>query len=552
MALASPAFGPVYKFAQMVGEFTSRRPPLETLLDNRTARFEQAHVVLPADAVAGNPVDATIQVWDQCERLYGDFDGGFDVETTDPEADAPERIRFPAGHGGVASLSNVTFETPGIQYLTLSRAGERYVSSPVRVSPEEPDERLYWGDVHLHSQFSDGCGSMADGLRFGRDVMDLDVVAYADHDTMGFFVPPRLQRRRMRQRYFDRMKRTVSAFHEEGEYVTLFAYEWTKQPTMGGHVNVYFDGVAAAELFDSMADDSDTYEKLFDRLREFNADHETQALAVPHHTAESSYPFDFASTDYDDEIAPLVEVYSQWGASERSGREGNGHPILMGSGEMDEPGYYVQDALAMGYRLGLTASSDYHGPHPGHSLIHADPHLPRPGELADQGLGWGLIWRAWNESSYPGGLQAVYADDLTREAVFESMRTRSVYGTSQPHRIRVDFRIDGVRFGQHDSTVALDAPDQSREVSAEVAGTAPIERLTVLKNNDPWHRYAGTDDPTADLETFTVETSRTDADPVTGMDWDGEQGADADVYYLRVRQADGGMAWAGPIWVEAP
>lgn len=33
------------------------------------------------------------------------------------------------------------------------------------------------------------------------------------------------------------------------------------------------------------------------------------------------------------------------------------------------------------------------------------------------------------------------------------------------------------------------------------------------------------------------------------MQWDDDRGTDADVYYLCVFQADGGMAWAGPLWV---
>jgi hypothetical protein len=223
----------------------------------------------------------------------------------------------------------------------------------------------------------------------------------------------------------------------------------------------------------------------------------------------------------------------------------------MGSGEMDEPGYYVQDALAMGHRIGLTASSDYHGPHPGHSLVHTDPHVPPLAEWREQGLGWGLIWQVWNEDSYPGGLQAFYAPELTREAIFESMRSRRVYGTSQPHRIRVDFRIEGVRFGQQDSTIAVDAPDTEREVRVEVAGTAPVAAVTVVKNNDDWRTVEGTDDPAASLDTYTLERSFTDDAPIEGMAWDDERGTDADVYYLRVRQADGGRAWAGPLWVES-
>jgi hypothetical protein len=221
----------------------------------------------------------------------------------------------------------------------------------------------------------------------------------------------------------------------------------------------------------------------------------------------------------------------------------------MGQGEVDEPGHYVQDALRMGYKVGMNASADYHGPHPGHSLIHAKPHLPALSEWLEDGLGWGLIWRVWNERSYPGGLHAFYAPELTREAIFDSLRSRRVYGTTQPDRILVDLRVDGVLVGEDDSEVAVDAPDAAREVTVEVAGTGPLERVKLVKNNEVWREFAGTDDPDADLDAYTADLAWTDDAPVEGMAWDDERGTDDDVYYVRVTQADGGMAWAGPLWV---
>ena len=544
--------GLLYKAKETVRVFADRRPSLGTLWANRSQRFEEVHAILPSTAAVGESLSLTLQAWDQCERLIEDFEGAFRLDATDEDATHPERIRFPARNGGVATASGITFGTPGVQYLTLTHveSGERFVANPVRVTSDPPDQRLYWGDIHFHSRLSDGCGWPEDAMRFGRDVMDLDVVACTDHDTMGFFIPPRLQRRRMHRRYFRRLKDTASEFHDPGSFVTLFGYEWTKQPNVGGHINVYFDGVEGGELYDSIAEASNTYEKLFERLREFNDAGGTQALAIPHHTAEATYPFDFASTDYDDEIAPLVEVYSQWGSSERPGSEGNRHPVVMGQGEAEEPGHHAQDALRMGYRTGLMAASDFHGPRPGHSLLHADPHPPSLSEWRRGGLGWGNIWRIWNEPSYPGGLTAFRAPELTREAVFESLRSRRVYGTSQPHRILVEFSVGGVAVGQSDSTVTLDGEETPREVALTVAGTAPIARATVVRNNEPWRTVEGTDDDGADLEQYTLQTAWTDDDPVTGMDWDDDRGTDADVYYLRLRQADGGMAWAGPLWVE--
>jgi hypothetical protein len=229
----------------------------------------------------------------------------------------------------------------------------------------------------------------------------------------------------------------------------------------------------------------------------------------------------------------------------------------MGQGEVDEPGHYVQDALALGNRVGLVAGSDYHGPHPGHSLIHAKPHLPSLSEWVDDGLGWASIWRMWAERSYPGGLQAMYAPALTREAVFGAMRSRAVYGTSQPHRILVEFSVGGVAVGEDDSTVALGSPDDPREVAVDVAGTAPLREVEVVKNNEVWRRVEGTDRRDASLDAYTAAATWTDDAPVEGLQWDADRGTDADVYYLRVRQAarEGetpGLAWAGPIWVEPP
>jgi hypothetical protein len=537
------SIGPLVKAKETAAVFVKRFPALGTLRRNRRQHFERLHTILPSNAVVGEPISGSVQVWDQCERLIADASGEFHLDSTDPDAEIPASVTVAPDDEGYRDFGDVTFHTPGVQYLLVTGPdGERFVSNPVRVTETDPEERIYWGDIHLHSRLSDGTGSMAEGFRYGRDVMDLDVVAYTDHDTMGFFIPPSLQRRRMHERFFEGMQTTTAEFHDPGEFVTLFAYEWTKQPNQGGHLNVYFDTVDEAELFDSHADDSDTYEKLWDRLREYNAEGPGNALSIPHHPAETMYPFDFASTEYDDELAPLVEVYSQWGSSERPKREGNRYPLEMGQGEVGEPGHYVQDAHEMGYRVGMLAGADFHGPLPGHSLIHASPHLPSLEEWREEGLGWGPIWRIWNERSYPGGLTAFRTPELTREAIFEALRSRSVYGTTQPDRLLVDFRIDGVAVGEADSTVTFDATEDERTISVDVAGTAPLERVTVVKNGDDWWTIEGTDELDADLDTYTETATRVDDTPV-------EQ--DVDVYSLRVWQANGGAAWAGPIWAEA-
>jgi hypothetical protein len=233
----------------------------------------------------------------------------------------------------------------------------------------------------------------------------------------------------MRWHNLSRISERVEAHHEPGRFVTLFGYEWTKQPNAGGHIDCYFGTVADAPFFDSRHPESDTYEKLWARLDAWREETGEDVVTIPHHPAEAMYPFDFSATDYDD-LAPLVEIYSQWGSSEYPGREGNRKSIGgMAKGEVAE---WIRD-----------------------------------------GIGWGNVRRMWDERSYPGGLTAFHAPERTREAVFGSLRNRRVYGTTQPDRILVSLSVGGLRLRDDASVLQLSDPDESRTVSVRVAGPPP-------------------------------------------------------------------------------
>ncbi len=181
------------KALESVRVFAENTPSLRDLARGRRRRFDDVECVLPSRVGAGESLSVTVSLWDEYRRLLEEHSGTFTFASTDPDATLPGRLSVTPADDPVRELHGVEFETPGTQYLTLTdEEGRRFVSNPVEVSASEPETRLYWGDIHLHSQFSDGAGTMTRGFGFGRDVIDLDVVAYADHDTMGFFIPPRL------------------------------------------------------------------------------------------------------------------------------------------------------------------------------------------------------------------------------------------------------------------------------------------------------------------------------------------------------------------------
>jgi hypothetical protein len=171
----------------------------------------------------------------------------------------------------------------------------------------------------------------------------------------------------------------------------------------------------------------------------------------------------------------------------------------------------VQDALAAGQRLGFVGATDAHSGRPGypaHGRIYAD-----------------YDYSYWDTGLYTGGVTGIYAEELTREAVFDAIKNRRCYAATGV-RIVLDFKADGHWMGEEYKS--NDAP----HLHVKVIGTAPLESVTVVKNNADHVRMEG-HGPEMEFEYGKTEPPK-----------------DTDCYYLRVIQTDGEMAWSSPIWVS--
>lgn len=368
-------------------------------------------------------------------------------------------------------------------------------TNPIDVTDKPPEFGMYWGDLHGHSLFSDGNATPDEHYRYGRDAEMLDVCALSDHDLS----PPDA---------WPILRYEADRFYEPERFVTFFGYEWTtgRSPaTVGmsfGHKSIYYcDG--GEPVYSHEDRESDTPQKLFTLLSR------KRAIVVPHHP---SAPLSPARRDgdgtggccpagsnwrfHDPEKERLVEIYSKCGNSE--------FPGCSRPPRDAEPGGFVQEALARGYRLGFTAGSD--------------SHCGRPGADVE---GDNLYRRS--------GLTLFWAERLTREAVFEAMAARRCYATTGP-RIFLDFKINGFHMGEE---IVTTDPEESRAVTVRVAGTATIEHIDIIKNNDDLYRHEGGGQ--------TVEFEYVDQTPAS----------ESDFYYIRVTQADEEMAWSSPIWVTA-
>jgi hypothetical protein len=167
----------------------------------------------------------------------------------------------------------------------------------------------------------------------------------------------------------------------------------------------------------------------------------------------------------------------------------------------------INRALRAGARLGIVGGSDTHDSRP------ANP-FPEPGNV-----------------SQPAGLTGVWAERLDRGALFDAFHDRRCYATTG-QRLLLDVRINGAWMG---STAPPDARG-GYELSAEIVGTAEIDRVEVVVNGTPRRTHA----PGRQHVLLTERLERVEPPGAPAV---------LPYCYLRIHQRDGARAWSSPIWL---
>ena len=452
-----------------------------------------AHIT--ATARPGAPVRLTLALLDGAGSRGCEMAGTVTLRSTPEGLVLPDRVEMAAGDGGCRTLE-LDAPGPGTWRVTASFEGDG-LAVEARTNPlwvEEQVAPIFWGDLHGHSNLSDGTGLPEDYFSYARDVAALDVVALTDHDHYGM-----MHFLDQRPEMWEEIGEQVDAFHEPGRFVTLLAYEWTSW--IHGHRHVlYFE--EDGEVLSSLDERFDTPGELWDALRGHSA------LTFAHHSAGGPVATDW-SVAPDPVLEPVTEVMSVHGSSEAADSPSRIYSFL--------PGNSVRDALDMGYTLGFVGSSDGHDGHPG--LAHLSPfygyQAARPGDERGARLG-------------NGGLAAIRADDLSRSSLLSALRARRTYATSGP-RILLDVALGGHEMGARVRTA--DLPDRAR-LNLRISATSTIEHIDLVRSGSLVER--------------TLVGDREDIRSVTYVE-DLEPG---EYLYLRVLQIDGGLAWSSPFFLE--
>jgi len=301
--------------------------------------------------------------------------------------------------------------------------------------------KIFWGEIHTHTSFSDGKRTPEEQVVIARThldfwaVTDHAVVITAEQDAAG--TKPGSTMKRVRQ-YWSRTQRVMAKHNEPGKFVTFLGYEIST--TKEGDFNVYYlDDHRPIYTGRCMAE-------IYRQLRK------ERAIVIPHHSAYKIGKRGISWKIVENDLTPLVEVYSMHGSSESD----NGlFPMTWQSMGPRETGGTVRRALDGGLKMGFIASSDDHKGYPG---------------------------------GYTLGLVAALVKDLTREELWDTFTHRRTYAVTGD-RIYLDFGINGSFMGEEIRSAG------KRQIRAHIIGCDVLDRLDLIKNGRVINRFTNIQEP---------------------------------------------------------
>jgi hypothetical protein len=348
--------------------------------------------------------------------------------------------------------------------------------------------RLYWGDVHGHTELSDGRGSVADFLSYARDQAKLDFVIVTDHD---FGTGPSW---RMSPEAWQQIQDEVEKHTHEGRFVAIAGYEWTSQAK---YWRDYTPAEQSQRLFDGPPQD-------------YNHKNVYFPSRVPH-------IFSAKDAAYCTPDLLAAAVLASGGLIQ------NNHPSAGPEG---------RDQWAYDPRYSCVITNTEIGPdtptYNGKQYTLNTEQTIR--EFLNRGGKTGFVAGSDTHEGHPAARTAVLARKLTRAAIFDALRHRCNYAVSGA-RIGLDFRINGHLMGEE---IEIRAQPRLKVV---VEGTDRIAEIAIIRDGQPLYTIRpGTRMAALDYVDRTFERASYYYVRITQ--------ADAD------EQGNPSRAWSSPIWVK--
>src|SRR5256714_1815618 len=392
--------------------------------------------IVPSLAVVGEPFRLAIVAEDRWGNPTADAAQRFAIVASQPLRGLPETIEIKNG-ARPRVVERLVADAKGDLALRLMADGRELArANPLRVVATAPLRR-YWGDLHGQSGETIGMGSAEDYFRYARDAAFIDMVGHQGNDFQ------------ITDAFWKKLNDLTAKFDEPGKFVCLPGYEWSGNTGMGGDRNVFYrsEGRPIRRSSHILVQGKTSTSAIYTADELFLALDGEDAVVIAHvggRYADLKYA-------HDGRLERAVEVHSPWGTFE----------------------WLLHDAFEQGFRVGV--------------VCHSDDHKGRPGATRPGASSFGAI----------RGLCSQLIAQAPRDALFAALRRRKHYGTTGARpfldlRGSFDQPVTGLSDDPSLGAVSEFAVDEvlmgdivrpgavAMRLSAEIIGTAPIERVDVL------------------------------------------------------------------------
>jgi hypothetical protein len=392
--------------------------------------------IWPSLVVVGEPFRLAIVAEDEWGNPTADAEETFELAASSTVRGLRGSIAIKKGDGPRVMENLVAVAEGDLDLRVMAKGVEAARANPL-LAVRSASLRRYWGDLHGQSGETIGMGTAESYFRYARDAAFIDVVGHQGNDFQ------------ITDAFWKRLNQLTAEFDKPGQFVCLPGYEWSGNTAVGGDRNIFYrrEGRPIRRSSHILVEGQTSTEAVH------SADELFHALAGEDCRVIAHVGGRYADLKYahDGRIERSVEVHSSWGTFE----------------------WLLHDAFEQGYRVGV--------------VCHSDDHKGRPGATRPGASSFGAV----------GGLTCYFMPELTRDAVFEALRTRRHYGTTGP-RIFVDLSAafeepvtgfsEDPQLGPTTETAVREARmgdivrpgTTAMKLSVAVIGTAPIDRVDVL------------------------------------------------------------------------
>ncbi len=366
--------------------------------------------------------------------------------------------------------------------------------------------RAYFGQLHSHTEYSDGAGSLAEAYQYAMNAKDVDYLIVTDHSnyfdtsstaTVSSYYNLSSLEKSGTQIKWENARATAAEYNAKStDFVAAYGYEmtWSSGP---GHTNTFNTygvvsrnnrqlndklGYAGMHLYNDLMVNADRgLDENGNPVSHTKYIENAPVVSQLNHPGVTFGTFDeYAGyNEARDEIICLIEV-------------GNGSGSVLNSGYWRSYSEYDK-CLAMGWHVAPTNNQDNHG-------------------------------RRWGDSNTHRSV--ILTNDFTEAGLYRAMSQRRVYAT-EDQNLTIYYYLNGALMGD-----IIQTNDAKVHITADISDPngERISTVSVIGENG------------LTVQTYTVTGSSCKLDVTI----DNTQ----PFYYLKIVEADGDIAVTAPVWVE--